>query len=96
MSLIRAWYRYNETVPGGNLNPNNYFHVGSLPEGECRPYGNQICIVYGIYDDGIFTYGDHPKPFSPRLESYINAAFSNNTFFPNSGIEKPYVYVKVV
>ena len=98
MSLIRAWYRYNETVSGGNLTSNNYFYVGCLPVGECRPYGNQVCVVYGIYDDGTVSgpYGDHPAPFSPNLQSYINNSIALNTSFPNAPGDKPYVYVKVV
>jgi hypothetical protein len=93
MSVTRAWYTYNETIPGGNLNSSNYFYLSFFPS--CQSSGTEICGVYGIYDDGVeFPYGDHPKPFSPRLESYINAAFSLSSSFPTGSGVKRFVYVK--
>ena len=95
MSLQRAWYAYNETLPGGNLNSSNYFYISFFPS--CQANGTQICCVYGIYDDGINPpYGDHPAPFSPTLESYINSAFALKRYFPNANGDKRYVYVHIV
>ena len=94
MSIERRWYVYDETLPGGYLQSDNYFLMGSFPSCQCS--GNQICCIYGIYDDGTNPpYGDHPKPFSSQLESYINSAFSLKSCFPN-GSNKEYVYVKSV
>jgi len=95
MSITRAWYTYNQTIPGGRLAPGNFFYVNFLPVCVCT--GNEVCAVYGIYDDGTNPpYGDHPKPFSSTLRSYINASIAAETCFPNLVGQLPYVYVKVV
>jgi len=95
MSLTRAWYVYNQTLPGGKYNSSNYFYVSFFPA--CQTTGNQICSVYGIYDDGNNPpYGDHPKPFSAQLQFYINQAVALNTCYPFFPGDKPYAYVKVV
>jgi len=95
MSITRAWYIYNPTVPGGRLASTNYFYVNFFPA--CLDTGNEVCTVYGIYDDGTNPpYGNHPKPFNAQLRSYINASIAAQSLFPNFSAQKPYVYVKVV
>jgi hypothetical protein len=95
MSIIRAWYAYNETLPGGNLNSTNYFYLSFLPS--CQPTETQVCCVYGAYNDGTNPpYGDHPAAFSSTLESYIKSAFALTTYIPNTNGNKRYVYVHVI
>jgi len=94
MALIRAWYTYNEIVPGGRFNSANYFYVNFFPA--CYNTGIEVCCVYGIYDDGVNPpYEDHPKPFAVdnRIESYISSAIAANTSYPNGFSQKRYVYV---
>jgi hypothetical protein len=80
MSVIRAWYSYNPILSGGVLNSNNYSYVSWFPF--CQTTGNQICCVYGIFDDGLSEYWFHPKPFSFNMEDYINTALAFKSAYP--------------
>ena len=81
----RAWYRYND-IPGGQLNPINYFYVSTAPI--CSTTDPNVCSVLGVYSPA----SNHPSTFSPRLSSYISDAIAFAAAQPPS--VKAFVYVK--
>lgn len=88
MSVTRAWFTYLGGA-GGVQNAVNYSYLSIPPS--CADGTPNICGIFGVYQPA--TYGDHPKPFGPKLTSYINLAVGLSAQQP-SGSAKRYVYVR--